>query len=355
MFSTLRSQESDGGSFVLVPTAASFEEARRVKPVQIACALCRTLTALIPISPTASEISTSKSATELSTGDEHSAKRPHTLEGGVQPGAPHTDIFNAFDFSMLQDDYPTLDITSEFFAESSPNDSIIRESGMVPPVTPTGVSSSSTTLTQECDCLEQIVRTYEMVEIYLIWSRHEACGRLSLDLDGIFRCQKEALSSCESVLECTTCDLLQQYALLIITICNKLLESIIEMGILSPPRFPARHEKRPVWETPPATHWTEGNFPTRTQRLGLRDAYSDHDSLNIDTQKQPASILDQWKIDDEDKRQVLTSLLMTRASRLRTIIRKLEHVTISKQWLAHKCMVQDLMERLANQVLFSTA
>lgn len=181
---------------------------------------------------------------------------------------------------------------------------------------------------QKCSC-SKMVRTYELAEVYLVWAPRDRSGATSIEMDDVLRCQKTVLASCEAVLSCDTCRLQSEKVMLMISICNKLLASFVQMSS-APPLMGQE-----------ITHATDSRqaSPVKEKRSQTGRSSGKHRSLDFN--------VSEWKIDDEDKEQVLKTLLSSRAARLSDLIDRLEEVVRTNRWLVHRSMIRDLLERFA--------
>ncbi|KAI0008532.1 hypothetical protein F4779DRAFT_436445 [Xylariaceae sp. FL0662B] len=387
MFSTLRSENSGNGLYVLESnTGSPFDNKNRQnKTVRIACDRCRwkklkctsekdgcrrcsekkwlcsytssaarpktsphteSLSNGIPLSPETSESFTPRSAPEVvANGDSLATALDLPSDTGGYGSFNNADI----DLSVaeLLDMTPSLDDISSLYAPCAPFSDSSRElptpnisdtTGQTP--TRSGCDDE-TNETRKCSCPEKVVRTYEMVEICLVWELREPS---SLGTDEMLRYQKEALMSCESFLACDTCVLQSEYAMIIIKICNKLLVNIAEISAISSNTKMNSHRPREASLAGVSTTRTIEN--RRKWKAGQNDDRLAGWTLG--------SGIDQWRIDDEDKLEMLTSLLNGRITRLRSLINRLEEIAILNCWLAHKRMIRDLMGRFVDHFPPST-
>ena len=181
---------------------------------------------------------------------------------------------------------------------------------------------------QRCSCSE-MVRTYETAEVYLVWAARDHSGATSIEVDEILRCQKTVLASCEAVLSCDLCSLQSEQVMLMISICNKLLVSFIQMSAAPPPIAPGSMRST-----------KSGSCSPRQEQQSL-DRRSSVKSRGFNFE------CSEWKIDDEDKKQVIKTLLNSRAARLNGLMDRLGEVVTTNRWLVHRSMIRDLLERLA--------
>lgn len=223
------------------------------------------------------------------------------------PHGPFAD-FGA-DFSILDTTEP---ICPSLFAETSSSEEF----------------DAASARRQRFSCSE-MVRTYEMAELYLVWAPRDRSGVTSIEVDEILRYQKKVLASCEAVLSCTSCSLQSEQVLLMISICNKLLASFVQMSA-APPSV-AQERPRPSKSAQRSSRQQQQLFKecSGTMSRGLN------------------SVISEWKIDDDDKKQVLKALLNARAARLNGLMDRLGEVVTANHWVIHKSMVRDLLERFA--------
>ena len=228
-------------------------------------------------------------------------------QSSLSPHEPFAD-FGA-DFSILDTTEP---IDPSIFAETNSSEEV----------------DTAFARRQRCSCSE-MVRTYEMAELYLVWAPRDRSGVMSIEVDEIFRYQKTVLASCEAVLSCNLCSLRSEQVLLMISICNKLLASFVQISA-APPLI-AQESARP------------SNLGQRSprQEQQLIKGCSSVMSRGLN------SVISEWKIDDEDKKQVLKALLNSRAARLNSLMNRLGEVVTANHWLIHRSMIRDFLERFA--------
>ena len=183
-----------------------------------------------------------------------------------------------------------------------------------------------------------MLRTYDSVEICLVWGPRDPSGAMSLGADERLQCQKEALSNCESWLGCDTCSLQPEQALLIISICNKVLASIIDLKewLLEQARQDSESSARSA-ASAGASRWTSP--PCASQPRGG----------GVDGRGRPSNFdVPKWKMDDEDRLHVLKILVDSRVARLKVLTHRLEEIAASNRWQVHRSMIRDTKQRLGN-------
>ena len=225
------------------------------------------------------------------------------------PNGPFADF--GTDFSILDTTEP---ICPSIFAETSSNEEF----------------DAAFARRQRCSCSE-MVRIYEMAELYLVWAPRDSSGVTSIEVDEILRYQKTVLTSCEAVLNCNLCSLQSEQVLLIISICNKLLASFVQMSAATP--LVAQENARP-------------------SRSGQRSPQQEQQLINGCSSVMSRAlncVISEWNIDDEDKKQVLKALLNSRAARLNVLMNRLGEVAMTNRWLIHRSMIRDLLERFGEQ------
>lgn len=119
-----------------------------------------------------------------------------------------------------------------------------------------GISSQCGPSRQNCGCFD-LLRTFEAVEIYLVWAtRASSPGSRSFRVDEVLSCQKEVLDRCDLRLQCREYPLKSWDAMLLISICDKVLASILkvmaagESGPAQSPRRPTSSERRQSFLNP---------------------------------------------------------------------------------------------------------
>lgn len=277
-------------------------------------------------------------------------------------------------------------------------------------------NNNNVAIRRDCSCLKRIMSTNEMVEICLVWAPRDETRTIPLGADEMLRYQKEALVNCESALRCGVCNLGSEQAMLVISICNKLLASIVDMRYTLPTTTAAceheheyqhqhqqqqpqqgrdrgfggessgaatlRQQHQQRWP-PTISISTTNSVAVVPQHHHRHHSHHRHHDYILDGQEwstasgsggggggggdggdmgldgtgnsqRRASVLgiDQWRIDDEDKLQILRSLSDDRARRLKHLVSMVGEVAVSNSWTAHRSMVRDLEERFAKEIPF---
>jgi len=204
-----------------------------------------------------------------------------------------------------------------------------------------------------CPCAE-IMRIYEKAEIYLVWSLRGRSATISLGPDELLQCQKEVLSSCESILNCDKCSLQPEQAMMIISIFEKVRASIIEMSGMSilPDLEDDGRETRYV-DNNSFSRQRRDTFPEFTKSTSLDDHgnYGNGGGEIVSSARggyKRKSLLfnsGDWNVDNEDKMHMLKCLINVRATRLIELSNRLDKVALENNWLVHRSILKDLSER----------
>jgi len=180
-----------------------------------------------------------------------------------------------------------------------------------------------------CSCLSRVVGTHEALEVAL-WSQR----KLFSDADNMLQHQKKLLLECEELLECKECSALPAYIMLIISMCSRLLETLDDMC-------------RDV---------TGGDFmeaARATNKAGLsteenKKRKNGSDSGDSDESRRRYGLTTRSRrLDDDDERLVLQSLVTARVTRLDGLLGTLDKVVSRYSWPAHKGLLRELQDRLA--------
>lgn len=208
----------------------------------------------------------------------------------------------------------------------------------------------------DCSCSD-ILRIFEMVEICLVRVPHESSRLLCLGADESLRCQKEAVETCRLRLRCSACSFSSHDAMLIISICEKILASTIRMkstygrsrnGIRQLQQQPRpQRRKRGFLEVQNELPASVGRDMSREQNLAARNNSKGKECASHRTNQSLDIGTSEWRIDDEDKAHVLNTLLQIRKEKLRDLVVELQEVVIKHRWLVHVGMIRDLADRLA--------
>ncbi|KAI0889379.1 uncharacterized protein GGS22DRAFT_153752 [Annulohypoxylon maeteangense] len=190
-------------------------------------------------------------------------------------------------------------------------------------------------------CLEML-HVFEVVEIRLTWTHHTISNPstctvnprtppLSTSNDE-FICQKEVLSSCDKWLNQDASYIQSRHAVLMISIMDRLLASILLMAEIPEGRKGVDTQATTI--SPDRSFSYESRQPSRDQLVSSVEAghslQPDHQSMN-----------------DEERIHVFKSLLNFRASRLRGLLEGLRAITALNRWQMQTNMVQHLLDRLS--------
>ena len=183
-----------------------------------------------------------------------------------------------------------------------------------------------------CSCLSRVVGTHEALEVAL-WSQQ----KLLSDSENMLQHQKKLLLECEELLECNECSALPAYIMLIISMCSRLLETLDGMC-------------RDV------TGGDSVEAARATNKAGLfaeehKKRKNGSDSSDSEEGRRRYGLTARSrKLDDDDERLVLQSLVTARITRLDGLLGSLDQVVSRYSWPAHKGLLRDLQDRLARGV-----
>ncbi|KAH8799113.1 hypothetical protein F5884DRAFT_869748 [Xylogone sp. PMI_703] len=277
---------------------------------------------------------------EASTGDEFLVDQEPTYSSSLHDSSPEFDIV---DFSSTAENIRTALPVSEF-TEQWQNESYTftdeanntHRSGIPGlemidfsfnnescPVLPSPSASQS-----NCHCIVQAVATYESIEV-AVWGQR----KLFSDLDDMLQLQKAALAECEKLVECPNCNVQPAYIMLLLSMCRKILRTLEDIYSIS------GEDCKPA-------------IVDQDSRDKKRPRFSDEDDEERGARRQAFDgSTDNWKLDDEDKRLVLQSLLSARVAKLNHLLGMLDKVVNDNTWPVHKDLVRELQNRLAGGLL----
>ncbi|KAK8132040.1 hypothetical protein PG999_000213 [Apiospora kogelbergensis] len=209
---------------------------------------------------------------------------------------------------------------------------------------------------RSCHSSHDMLRTFEAVEVSLMWTQRGPCAAASppLGLEEMLTCQKEVLDSCRARLGCTTCRFESYDAVILINICEKLLGSMVKVQAAIKGQR-GRGQQTPMLSSPHRASSllgsSTGSYSLVEQILfnstGRKPQQQHHEaqsrnSLGRQHSKSFGTGISEWKFDEEDKLHALLSLLGIRMGKLKHVVQALEEVVLSNRWLVHTSMVQHL-------------
>ncbi|EMR62951.1 hypothetical protein UCREL1_10099 [Eutypa lata UCREL1] len=291
MFSTLRHANLGDARFILEPTGAPFDKNRQNKAVRRACIRCRSKKRSGP-------------SLEQSPGAVMLPSPPATDRCSVPESMQHEekeppDMLSGGSVIGLPDESPTYHFSPGLGRDCDEDaryvNRIYSDINSSFPFHDVFFDHSLDT-SRDCSCLKQIMSTNEMVEICLVWAPRDETRTIPLGADEMLRYQKEAL---------------------------------VNYG--------------QEWST--ASGSGGGGGGGGGGDMGL-------DGTGNSQRRASVLGIDQWRIDDEDKLQILRSLSDDRARRLKHLVSMVGEVAVSNSWTAHRSMVRDLEERFAKEIPF---
>lgn len=220
-----------------------------------------------------------------------------------------------------------------------------------------------------CVCSE-MMRVYEMAEIYLVWSLGGRLAAITPRPDEILQCQKQVLAKCESILDCDTCSLQPEQAILIISILNKVRVSIRKMSCAS--FLPSdldmdkddssvlyKQQKGSISSSSSSrslSRQRQESFSRGSTRFtgGSASLSDDKDPkqgeafssiTNTVAKTNPSSAIFEpgsWAVDNEDKVHMFKCLLNVRVAKLNELLNRLAKVSQVNNWLVHWSILKDL-------------
>ncbi|KAK8880053.1 Aspyridones cluster regulator [Apiospora arundinis] len=206
-----------------------------------------------------------------------------------------------------------------------------------------------------CHSSHDMLRTFEAVEVSLMWTQRGSCAAVSppLGLEEMLTCQKEVLDSCRARLGCTTCRLESYDAMILINICQKLLGSMVKVQAAikgqrgrEPTSTPSSLRASSLLDSSSAGPYSlveqimfsnnPGRKPQHHHEAQSRNGLGRQHSKSFGTG------LSEWRFDEEDKLHALLSLLGIRMGKLKHVVQALEEIARSNRWLVHTSMAQHL-------------
>lgn len=174
-----------------------------------------------------------------------------------------------------------------------------------------------------CSCLSQILRTFEMVQLATARESQDTPEAFYSNAQHTLCLQKNALASCETLLECPICSAQSEQITMVTYISDKMLTSIRDLVSASPMvRF---------------LDYRDGLICSRS------GSYNDPRNTGLNIRR--------WKMDNEDEMQVIRSLINVRITKLDSLLNRLEKIVIVHQWSSHVSIARDLRERFNQTII----
>ncbi|KAB8224011.1 hypothetical protein BDV33DRAFT_18056 [Aspergillus novoparasiticus] len=174
-----------------------------------------------------------------------------------------------------------------------------------------------------CSCLSQILRTFEMVQLTTARESQDMPESFYSNARHTLCLQKDALASCETLLECPTCSAQSAHITMVTHISDRMLTSIGDLVSASP----------------------------MVRSLAYRDGLISSQSGSYNDPGDTGLKIRRWKLDNEDEMQVLQSLVNVRITKLNSLLNRLEKIVIVHQWSSHVSIVRDLQERFNQTII----
>ncbi|KAI0392438.1 hypothetical protein F5Y17DRAFT_459859 [Xylariaceae sp. FL0594] len=178
-------------------------------------------------------------------------------------------------------------------------------------------SSSSNPYESSCSCYSQAIGTYEAIEV-AAWGQREEWS----NADDILRYQKRALSECEELLECRSCNRQSSYTMLVLSMCSRILATLEELS--------------------QGGDCHKGGAAEKKRR---KREERERNSSSSSSRGYGISIRNR-QLDDDDEHLVVQSLLTARVARLGRLLSTLDGIVAEHSWPAHKGLIRDLQARL---------
>ncbi|EXL39280.1 hypothetical protein FOCG_18113 [Fusarium oxysporum f. sp. radicis-lycopersici 26381] len=170
-------------------------------------------------------------------------------------------------------------------------------------------------------CLTQAMKTHEAVET-AAWAQR----KIDNDTSDILQKQKKVTAECMELLDCEKCNAQPAYVMMLLSICEKLLETLeVVCRSISPD------------ENRPCQRHQDERCPGQRVCLGLEGNTYRRQSHSKGNTKRTRRHLD-----EEDELVILQSLVKARGVKLKGLLNRL-HIMISKHnWPAHEGRIQQL-------------
>lgn len=238
--------------------------------------------------------------------------------------------------------------------------------GLVP--APSSSSSAATAVESNC-AQHDMLRAFEIAEIRLVWIQHSSPDTMWHIAEDILQRQKYILNICKRRMSCTDCVFPSREAVLLISICERLLTSIIQMQVM---HKTASDEvvimsTQPQSQSQPQPHAQSSGQSHAQRRASVSSSSRERNGRAVLSRRNstmamavddsPADFASrlrkrqgEWNVDEEDKLQMIEALLDVRMRRLEQLVTELEELIISNRWLTHITMVQSLSARIARRL-----
>lgn len=163
-----------------------------------------------------------------------------------------------------------------------------------------------------CFCVDLIIAAHATMQVKLVWVT-SLSGCTSSSIDDMLQCQKDVLTSCETVLGCMKCSLRSDYVVLVISMCREMVDGVRALMVIT------SKEHR------------------NSRRL----------HLSSDTSSQAKLEAGGWRLEDDDEIEIIRHLVQLRIKKLKNLIDQLEHTVLANH-VSYVWVVSNLRDRLSD-------
>lgn len=193
-----------------------------------------------------------------------------------------------------------------------------------------------------CPCFFRAVTTHETVEA-AAWLQKELLSKS----DDVLQHQKEALAECEELLGCERCRDRPEYAMLLLSVCGKILNTLERLRYCRHSHDSATFSSSASSSSLSTDHGQQQQQQQQHQGGG-GDTVSPHDDDKSWRRGLYGTKTRGRGLDEDDRHIVLQSLVTSRANRLDGVLAALDQLVGRHSWPVHRGLVRELQSRLAH-------
>lgn len=161
-----------------------------------------------------------------------------------------------------------------------------------------------------CFCVDLVLAANATMLVKSVWGISLNCFSTS-SIDDMFQCQKNVLTSCETLLGCSKCSLRSDYVVLVISMCREMVSCVKVLESITSPETQSGSSEKP----------------------------------NLDSKANLEA--GGWRLDDEDEIEIIRHLIKVRITKLRKLIDQLEHI-VTANYASYTWVVGSLKQNLDN-------
>lgn len=165
-----------------------------------------------------------------------------------------------------------------------------------------------------CFCVDLVLAANATMLVKSVWGTSLNCFSTS-SIDDMFQCQKNGLTSCETLLGCSKCSLRSDYVVLVISMCREMVNCVKVLEAITSPETQNGGSEKPH----------------------LDSEFSSKANLEAGG----------WRLDDEDEIEIIRHLIKVRITKLRKLIGQLEHI-VTANYASYTWVVGSLKQNLDN-------